>query len=127
MCRELAPEKDALFVEQLLVEQVVRLVGLTEGIEACIANLLDTRANLFRRKGVAITQEMLVFAGAIDEDWLFVEKESRISGRTSLTSTTSWNGPRNATDAEGCTHLIESNVGRLTLLVAVTIVVVWSF
>ena len=48
MCRELAPEKDALFVEQLLVEQVVRLVGLTEGIEACIANLLDTRTDLLR-------------------------------------------------------------------------------
>ena len=55
MGRELAPEEDALFVEQLLVEQVVRLVGLTESVEACVGDLLHTRADLLGGEGMAAT------------------------------------------------------------------------
>ena len=54
MRRELTPEEDALFVKQLLIEQVVRLMGLSKGIEARIGYLLDAGADLFWREGVAI-------------------------------------------------------------------------
>ena len=55
VCRELAPEEDALLVAQLLVEQMVWLVCLAEGIEAGIGNLLHARANLFGRESMAAT------------------------------------------------------------------------
>ena len=55
VCRELAPEEDALLVAQLLVEQMVWLVCLAEGIEAGIGNLLHARANLFGRESMAGT------------------------------------------------------------------------
>lgn len=72
----------------------MRLVGLTESVEASIANLLDARVNLFRGKGVTITKNMLIFAGAIDEGGLFVEKETVIP-------VVALNRPRNAADAKG--------------------------
>ena len=38
---ELAPEQDALLVAQLLVKQVVWLMGLSQGVEAGICYLFD--------------------------------------------------------------------------------------
>ena len=51
------------------------LVGLTEGIEASMTYLLDPTPNLFRRKGMTMTQNMLVFASTIYKDRLSVEEE----------------------------------------------------
>ncbi len=55
MCRELAPEEDALFVAQLLIEQMVRLVCFAQGVKAGIGHLLHARANLFGCKSMAAT------------------------------------------------------------------------
>ena len=41
MGRELTPEKNTLLVEQLLVEQVMWLMSLAEGIEASMTDLFD--------------------------------------------------------------------------------------
>ena len=92
MCRELAPEKDSLFVKQLLIEQVMRLMGLAEGIEASIANLLDTRTDLLRRECMTVAQEMFVFAGSVDEGRLSVQEELA--------------PPFNVTDTKGCAYFI---------------------
>ena len=92
MCRKLAPEKDSLLVEQLLIEQVMGLMSLAEGIEAGICNLLDTGADLLWRESMAVAQEMFVFAGSIDESRSSVEEE--------LTP------PFNVTDTKGCTYFI---------------------
>ncbi len=78
MGRELAPEQDALLVEQLLVEQVVGLVSLAEGVEAGVAYLLDARTNLFGREGMALAQQVFVLAGAVDEDRRAVEVEAMV-------------------------------------------------
>ena len=110
MGRELAPEEDALLVEELLIEQVVGLVGLAEGIEARVGNLLHTRADLLRRESMAVTKEVLVFAGAIDEDGGAVETETVITRRRTVghggcASTVghggAGDGPLDAADAEG--------------------------
>ena len=76
VCRILAPEEHALLVEQLLIEQVVGLVGLAEGIEAGISDLLHAGADLLWGKGVALAQQVLILAGAVDEHGLSVEVEA---------------------------------------------------
>ena len=72
MGRKLAPEQQTLFVKQLLIEQVMGLVSLAESIETCITNLLYPASYLFRLEGMTITQDVLVFASAIDKDGLAV-------------------------------------------------------
>ena len=68
------------------------LVCFTESVEACMTYLLDPTPYLFRRKGMAITQDMLVFASAINKDRLPVKEE--------LSS------PFDVTNTKRCTHLI---------------------
>ena len=124
---ELAPEKNTLFVEQLLVEQIMGLVGLAESIETSIADLFDARTDLLRCKSVAIAQDMLVLAGAIDEDWLTIEEEAMVARwKTVGDSGGTQYGPRNAANAKWRAHIIESNEGWLALLIAITIVMVRS-
>ena len=73
MSGKLAPEENALFVAQLLIEQVVRLMRLAQGIEARICYLFDAGANLFRREGMALAEDMFILTSAIDEDGGAVE------------------------------------------------------
>ena len=68
------------------------LVGLAEGVEAGIGNLLHPRANLFGAEGMALAEQVLVLAGAVDEGGLAVEHELA--------------PPLNASDAERCAHLV---------------------
>ena len=81
MCRELTPEKNALLIQQLLIEKVVRLVCLTEGIKASIGDLFDARTDLFWCKGMTIAQEMLIFTSTIDEYRLTIQIEA-VVGRS---------------------------------------------
>ena len=68
------------------------LMGLAEGIEACVGDLLHTRTDLFRGEGVAVAQEMFILTGAIDEGGLPVQEELP--------------PPLDVTDAKGSAHLI---------------------
>ena len=54
MGRKLAPEEQSLFVKQLLIVEIVRLMGLAESIEAGVSDLFDTRGNLLVGEGVTI-------------------------------------------------------------------------
>ena len=75
------------------------LVGLAESVEASVADLFYTGADLLWRKGMAGTKKMLVLAGAVDEDGLTVEVEA-------VVATIAQNRPRHVADAEGRTHLV---------------------
>ena len=55
------------------------LVSLAESIETRIADLFHSASYLFGRKCMAVTQDVLVFAGAIDKDGLVVEVEAVVS------------------------------------------------
>jgi hypothetical protein len=66
---------------------------------------------------MAVTQDMLVFAGAIDKNGLTVQVEAVVSIFTQY-----W--PRNASDAKRRSYLVEGNEGWFS--VDVTILMVWS-
>ena len=124
MCRELTPEEHALLVEELLIEQVVRLVGFAEGIEADIADLLHARANLFGAESMALPQQVFVFAGSVDEDRGAVEVEAVVARRRTVGSSgqaLTEHRPRDATDAEWRLHLIGSDESGLLLLAFVAV------
>ena len=124
MCRELTPEEHALLVEELLIEQVVRLVGFAEGVEAGIADLLHARANLFGAESVAVTKNVFVFAGSVDEDRGAVEVEAVVARRRTVGSSgqalTEY-GPRNAADAEWRLYFVGSDESGLLLLAFVAV------
>ena len=92
-------------------------MGLAESIETSITNLLHSAPDLFWCKSVTITQDVLVFAGAIDKDGLAVQVEAVIAIFTQY-----W--PRNISDAKRRSYLVKGNEGRFG--VDVTILVVWS-
>ena len=93
------------------------LVSLAESIETRIADLFHSASYLFGRECMAVTQDMLVFAGAIDKNGLTVQVEAVVSIFTQY-----W--PRNASDAKRRSYLVEGNEGRFS--VDVTVLVVWS-
>ena len=80
MCRELTPEQHTLFVEKLLIKEVMGLVGFTESVEAGMANLLHPRPNLLVAEGMTATQQVLVLTGSIDEEGLVVQEKTTVDG-----------------------------------------------
>ena len=97
------------------------LVSLAQGVEASIGNLLHARAYLLGAEGVALAQQVLVFACAVDEDRLVVEVEAVVArrrtvgssggnggcgGNTAERQTLAEDGPRDTADTEGRAHLI---------------------
>ena len=79
MCRELRPPEDAVLVDDLLVEKVVGLVGIAEGIEACGHHLLHARLYLLIGEGVALAEEVLVFTHTVDVFRFAVEIEAFVA------------------------------------------------
>ena len=113
---ELAPEEDALFVAQLLIEQMMGLVSLAQGVESGIGDLLHARANLLGCEGVAGTQQVLILAGAVDEYGAAVEVEAVVGGcRCCLAGDVARaeDGPRDAADAEWRAHLVGGGLSAL--------------
>ena len=79
MGRELRPPEDALAVPVAPVFEVVRLVGVAEGVEARILYLLHARGHLLRAEGVALPELVLIFAHAVEEHRLPVEVEPPVA------------------------------------------------
>ena len=93
------------------------LVSLAECIETRITDLFHSASYLFWSKSVTITQDVLVFASAIDENGLSVEKEA-------VVAIVAQYRPRNASDAKRRSYLVEGNEDWFG--VDVTILMVWS-
>src|SRR6185312_10349804 len=75
MRRQLRPPEDPQAVPIELIAQVVRLVRVTEGIEARRPHLLHARPDLLRGEGMAVAYAMLVSRDAVDEHWLTVQQK----------------------------------------------------
>ena len=73
---ELRPPEDALTVPILAILEVMRLMGIAEGIEPGVLYLLHTRQHLLGAESMALPELMFVFADAIDEHGLTVEIET---------------------------------------------------
>ena len=84
------------------------LVTLAECVKAGIGNLFDTRADLLWGKGMTVTQDMFVFAGAVDEGGLSVEEETVVVRQGSIGNGGTFHRPPNATDAERGAYLVGS-------------------
>ena len=79
MGRELRPPEQTLAVDELLIFQIVRLVGIPEGVEACLLDLFDSCLDLLVAECVALSEQVLVFAHAVDECRLAVQEETLVA------------------------------------------------
>ena len=79
MCRELRPPQYAVLVDYLLVEQVVWLVCVAEGVEARGHHLLHPRLYLLVAEGVALSEQVFILTHAVDELRFAVEIEAFVA------------------------------------------------
>ena len=103
---ELRPPEDALTVPILAILEVMRLMGIAEGIEPGVLYLLHTRSHLLGAESMALPELMFVFADAIDEHGLTVEIETAIL-------VISLDGPAQCAKPEGSRHLVRRLVTSL--------------
>ena len=99
-------------------------MSLAEGIVAALTNHLYAGSYLLMTEGVACAKEMLIFAGAVDEDRLVVEAEVVVCCVCRDGIATYGTGPADTADAEGCAHVVEGDEGGLTHWVVIAVVVV---
>ena len=108
MGRKLCPEEDAVLIPIALVVEVVRLVGIAEGVEARRAHLLHAGCDLLMREGVALTKLMLILADTIHKGRLAIDIEAGIAILAE-------DGPREGADTVGGRNLIRGALAAVTL------------
>ena len=74
--------------------EVVGLMGIAEGIETEVFHQFDAGLDLLVAEGMALTEEVLILTGAVDEDGSAVEPEPLVAVIPGL-------GPGGGTDAVG--------------------------
>ena len=78
MGRKLCPEQDAFFVPIFLIIEMMGLMSITEGVEACRTYLFHSRSYLLPTEGMTLPELMLILAYTIDKDRLSIQIETPI-------------------------------------------------
>ncbi|MPN20772.1 hypothetical protein SDC9_168151 [bioreactor metagenome] len=102
MGRQLSPEQNTFFIPIPLIVEVVRLVRITESIEARSLHLLHTGSHLLLAESMTLPKLVLVLAYPIQEHRFVVQIE------TSVTVVT-FHRPADGTNTKRCSHLIRSS------------------
>src|SRR5574344_593858 len=75
MSGKLTPEEDTLFIQQLLIIAIMRLMGFTESVKSCLSDFFHTGCYLLMSEGMASSQNMFILTGTIYEHGFFIEQE----------------------------------------------------